>query len=363
MSKRTIKELQPGQIAHLNRGIFVRRNNNGTLSYGISYIYNGTLYREIAGPTKTLAKDALRIRKAEIAQDKYKIPQKRKPPKFAAVCNRYMEHAKKSKRSWERDEETLKLARVFFKRKRVDEVTGWDVERFKASRVKQVSKSTVNRELAVIKRLFTLANDWNLVEKNPVKKVATYRVEEKVMRVLSQDEEQKLIDAAAPHFKPLIIVAINTGMRRGEILALQWEQVDLHSQTITIKQSKNGKVRHIPINKKAQEAIESIPEPHTGHVFIYRGLPIKVVKTAFAGAVRRAGIPQCRFHDLRHTFATRLVLAGVDLATVMQLLGHASISTTMKYAHPSPPHKREAVGRLDLSQSTQQPLDVVSLSE
>jgi integrase len=363
MAKRTIKSLEPGQVAHLDRGIFVRRNNNGTLSYGISYLYNGTLYREIAGPTKTLAKDALRIRKTEIAQDRYQIPKKRKPPKFDKVCARYMEHAKKSKRSWERDEETLKLAKAFFKRKRIDEISSWDVERFKAARVKQVSKSTVNRELAILKRLFTLAADWNIVEKNPVKKVGMYRLEEKVMRVLSQVEEEKLIDAAAPHFKPLIIVAINTGMRRGELLALQWEQVDLQTSTITIKQSKNGKVRHIPINKKAQETLESILEPHTGHVFVYRGSPIKAVKTAFAGAVRRAGIPSCRFHDLRHTFATRLVLAGVDLATVMQLMGHASISTTMKYAHPSPPHKQEAVGRLVLTQSTQQPLDIVSLTE
>ena len=229
--------------------------------------------------------------------------------------------------------------------------------------MKQVSKSTVNRELAVIKRLFTLATDWNLVEKNPLKKVAMFRLQQSMMRVLSQDEERKLIDAAAPHFKPLIIVAINTGMRRGELLNLHWEQVDLHSQTITIKQSKNGKVRHIPINKKAQEALESIPEPREGHVFVYRGLPIKVVKTAFAGAVRRAGIQHCTQHSTRHTFATRLVLAGVDLATVMQLMGHATISTTMKYAHPNPPHKREAVARLDLRQSIQQPLEILSVPE
>ena len=125
-------------------------------------------------------------------------------------------------------------------------------------------------------------------------------------------------------------------MRRGELLNLQWEQVDLQSCTITIKQSKSGKVRHVPINKKTQEAVECIPEPHTGYVFVYRGLPIKAVKTTFAGAVRRAGIPHCTLHSTRHTFATRLVLAGVDLASVMQLLGHANISTTMKYAHPAP---------------------------
>ena len=95
-------------------------------------------------------------------------------------------------------------------------------------------------------------------------------------------------------------------------------------------------------------------------VFCYNGSGITDIKHAFEGALKRSGISRCRFHDLRHTFATRLVIAGVDLPTVMQLMGHASISTTMKYAHPAPPHKREAVARLD---SSQQPLDVVSISE
>ena len=245
----------------------------------------------------------------------------------------------------------------------IDEITAWDIERFKAARVEKVKKSSVNRDIAVLKRLFSLAIDWNLIDKNPLKKVALYRMEEKLMRVLTPNEERKLIKAAAAHFKPLIIVAINTGMRRGELLDLQWEQVDLQSRTITIKHSKSGRVRHIPINKTAQEALGGLPGPRAGHVFRYRGSPIKDTKTAFKGAVKRAKIPHCRFHDLRHTFATRLVLAGVDLATVKELMGHASISTTMRYAHPTPPHKRDAVARLDSPQSAQAPLEVVSRSE
>jgi integrase len=221
----------------------------------------------------------------------------------------------------------------------------------------------VNRDIAVLKRLFNLAIDWSLIDRNPVKKVALYRIDEKSMRVLSQDEQRRLIDAAAPHFKPLIIVAINTGMRRGELLNLRWEQVDLRNLLITIEHSKNGRIRHLPINKSAQEALNELPEPHVGHVFRYRGLPIKAVKTAFAGAVRRAGIRPCRFHDLRHTFATRLVLAGVDLATVKELMGHADISTTMKYAHPNPPHKRDAVARLESRRSCQRPVEIVSQVE
>lgn len=161
--------------------------------------------------------------------------------------------------------------------------------------------------IAVLKRLFNLAIDWNLVERNPFKRVALYRVEEKLMRVLTPDEERRLIEAAAPHFKPLIIVAINTGMRRGELLDLQWEQVDLQSWTITVEHSKNGRVRHIPINKTALEALSKLPGPRVGHVFHYRGLPIKAVKTAFNGAVRRAGIAHCRFHDLRHNADSRIM--------------------------------------------------------
>jgi len=363
MAKRTAKSLKPGQVAHLDRGLFVRKNRNGTLTYGISYVYNGTLIREMIGPTLTLARQVLQTRKSEIAQDRFKIPVKRKSPTFDAVCDRYMEHAKKSKRSWKRDEDTLKVARAFFKRRRIDEVTAWDVERFKAARVEHVTKSTVNRDLAVLKRLFSLAVDWGLVVKNPLRKVALYRIEEQLMRVLTEEEERRLIEASAPHFKPLIVVGINTGMRRGELLALRWEQVDLPGRTITVKHSKSGRVRHVPINKMAQGALSELPGPHAGHVFRYRGLPIKDVKTAFLKAVKRARIPRCRFHDLRHSFATRLVLAGVDLATVKELMGHASISTTMRYAHPNPPHKRDAVARLDSPRSIHDFVDVVSLPE
>ena len=200
MAKRTLKQLEPGEVAHLERGLFVRKNKNGTLSYGISYLYKGTLIREMVGPTKTIAKEVLRIRKSEIARDRFKIPKKRKSPKFDAVCDRYLGHAKKNKRSWQRDQLALNLAKAFFKKKRIDAITSWDAERFKAARAGRVKKSTVNRDIAVLKRLFNLAIDWGLVAGSPVKKVAMYRIEEKLMRVLSPDEEQRLIASAAPHF-------------------------------------------------------------------------------------------------------------------------------------------------------------------
>ena len=246
MAKRSPKNLKPGQVAHLERGIFVRKNKTGGLTYGISYKYNGTLFREIIGPTKTLAKEVLRIRKAEIAQDRFKIPVKRKAPRFDAVCERYIEHAKKNKKTWRCDDGTLKVAKALFKNKRIDEITTWDIERLKAFRVERVTKSTVNRDLAVLKHMFNLAVDWNLLVSNPARKVPLYRIEEKVMRVLTYDEEHRLVAAAAPHFRPLIVVAINTGMRRGELLDLQWEQVDFPNRTITVKHSKSGRVRHIP---------------------------------------------------------------------------------------------------------------------
>jgi integrase len=142
-----------------------------------------------------------------------------------------------------------------------------------------------------------------------------------------------------------VIVALNTGMRIGEILNLRYDQIDLASGVIIVEHTKNGKIRKIPINSKLHDLLDNAKM--IGNFVFGNGInPYGSIKKGFHAAIRRAGIPHLRFHDLRHTFATRLVSNGVDLATVKELLGHSTITMTMRYTHPTPEHKIQAVESL-----------------
>ncbi|MCH7549011.1 MAG: site-specific integrase, partial [Candidatus Krumholzibacteriota bacterium] len=122
---------------------------------------------------------------------------------------------------------------------------------------------------------------------------------------------------------------------------------DFRERVITVEQSKSGRIRHIPMNKLVRDVLRYLSDASPlGHVFKWHGAAIQRVTTSFRTALQNSGIPRCRFHDLRHTFATRLVLSGIDLVTVKELMGHADITTTMRYAHPSPDSKRRAVDSL-----------------
>jgi integrase len=180
---------------------------------------------------------------------------------------------------------------------------------------------------------------------NPATSVRFFRVNNQRLRFLDRDEEAKLLSACSPSIKPIIVTALNTGMRRGEILALQWEQVDFANELITVKDSKNGEPRNIPMNSCLADLFRTVRiDSQSPYVFHSRnGSRYKSIQWAWCEALRKAGIHDFRFHDLRHTFASRLVMAGVDLVTVKELLGHKSINMTMRYSHLSQDHKKKAV--------------------
>ncbi len=145
-------------------------------------------------------------------------------------------------------------------------------------------------------------------------------------------------------------VALHTGMRLSEILKLKWEQADLRHGFILLEITKNGERREIPIDNTLEEMFNSMPRGLES-VYVFTdpktGEPYKYIKRSFATALKKAGINDFRFHDLRHTFASHLVMAGVGLISVKELLGHKSLSMTMRYSHLSPSHKRKAVNILD----------------
>lgn len=341
-------------------GIWCRKTKRKGLVYGIQYEYNGEKIRETIGSaerdgvTKTMAKKALLERRHEIIAGRFGLPSKAKSktPKVSELVERYLDqYAKKHKASWTRDDGTLRGFVAMFGKKPIEKVTAWDIQRYQSARLDTgITKASVNKDVAIVRRMFVMAVKWGMLEHNPVSGVERLKEQEKPYHALTHDEQTALIGAAgeepkARHLQPLVVVALNTGMRRGELLRLTWSDVDLVARLVTVRQSKSGKVRYIPLNAAAVKALRSIQRPE-GLVFTHRGQAIHTVRRSFANALRRAKIRPCRFHDLRHTFATNLVLGGVDLVTVQQLMGHADISMTARYTHPTPENKRAAVESL-----------------
>jgi integrase len=228
------------------------------------------------------------------------------------------------------------------------------IEQYQTERLQKGNKpATVNRLLATLKHMFTKAVEWDMVEDETLKRVRKAKLLEennKRLRYLSKEECQNLVACCDKHLRPIVITALNTGMRKGEILGLRWESVDLRHGFILLEQTKNGERREIPINDSMrstfQNVIRRLDVPCVFHDPA-TGKPYQDVKRSFKTALKRAEIKNFHFHDLRHTFASHLVMAGVDIATVKELLGHKTLTMTLRYAHLAPAHKAKAVEVLD----------------
>jgi integrase len=172
-----------------------------------------------------------------------------------------------------------------------------------------------------------------------------------VERILTEAEEDILLEACSDTLRPIIVVALNTGMRRAEILNLKWNQIDFEDRKIRVEKTKSGKVRFVPVNNNLFYVLKSLRAESGQSPFVFlspkTGKPYLDMKTGFKGACKRAGISDLRFHDLRHTFASRLVEKNVDIETVKELLGHHSITITQRYTHSSDDRKKAAVELLN----------------
>lgn len=227
------------------------------------------------------------------------------------------------------------------------------VEEFQTRRLTQGNKpATVNRLLATLKHMFTKAVDWEMVEEEVLKRVRKVKQlpeNNRRLRFLSKEEMLRLKDSCNPHLRPVVLTALNTGMRKSEILSLRWDQVDFKHGFILLEVTKSGERREIPMNQILRETLQKIPRRlNNPHVFTDgKGKPFREVKGSFASALRKAGIRDFRFHDLRHTFASHMVMEGVDLATIKELLGHKNLTMTLRYAHLAPGHKARAVSVME----------------
>jgi integrase len=213
---------------------------------------------------------------------------------------------------------------------------------------------TINNELTLLSHAFELAiKEWEWANVNPVKRVSRERVHNLIERWLTTEEEARLLAVAPRWLREIILFAIHTGLRQSEILNLRWPRVDLFRRTITLLEQKNGCKDTLPVNAnalavlKARAKIRSLESDYVFPNGAAKRMDARDLLRVFYPTMKKAGVQGFRFHDLRHTFATRLVQAGVDVYTVQKLGRWKTISMVMRYAHHHPESLRAGVEVLD----------------
>jgi site-specific recombinase XerD len=225
-----------------------------------------------------------------------------------------------------------------------------DIEEAKRDLCKGLRPGSVNRKLAALKSAFSLAVKNHKIERNPVKEVRLLKENNARIRYLTEEEEIRLFAVLPDKYKPLVLIAMNTGLRKTEQLSLKWTDIDLKLGQITVRESKPGKSRVVPMNKAVEEALRRLPR-RIGNPFVFSGRKaggrLLDLPNDWENFLLQAAIEDFHWHDLRHTFASRLVMAGVDIYTVCKLLGHHDIKMTMRYAHLAPGYMKAAVNLLN----------------
>jgi len=334
------------------------------------YLPNGKRKREKIGTSKRDALDVLGKRRAQIREGKFFELERESKIYFKEISEKFLREysrpPKKEISSCGRDRVLVKNLNKFFADKFLCKITRESIEDYQNRRLDEgISNSTVNREVACLKLIFNKAIDWKLTKHNPARKIKMLKEPPPIVRYLSKEQIPNLLKAckmsAAEHLYPIVFIALNTGMRLDEILKLRWRDIDLANGYIHIEKAKGGKRRDIPLNSELTKLLRfSIKKPNTEYVFCDGdGKPFRNINRSWKTAKRRAGIKNFRFHDLRHTYASYLRMAGVDLHTIGELLGHSSADMTKRYAHLSPKHKTMAVellskvfGQIDTSMDT-----------
>ncbi len=343
--------------------LFKRRN-----IWYIQYFFGGRRIRKAVGPFKKEAEAALGKIKGAIREDRYF--EKKEIPQITVeeLAYRFKEWGRVKKSFKNFDDVNLKPILEYFKGRFISEITEYDVETFRAHRKavptkakrpearRPRSNATLNHELGTLKRLFNKAVSWGFTERNPGANVRPLPTTKGRTRFLTVEEAGALLQVAPGHLRPILITALETGMRRGEIMKLKWSDVDMKAGMIFVAETKTGRPRHIPMSSRLRATLGRLPR-RLGSDYVFTGVkrfpkvgkdgePFHDVRTAFENACRRAGIEGFRFHDLRHTAASHMVMAGVPFKTVGEILGHTTSAMTERYSHLTPEHKRKAVEML-----------------
>lgn len=346
------------------RGIFERPAGSGVW-WVLYYDEAGQRHREKVG-VKSAAVGVYQQRKTEIRQGKFEPEdvrnKNRRPVMVEEIIGDKME-ASKVLRGYKADIPRFEFWKAHFEGRAVRSITASDIEKARNELAKSKRKSnnnrepkggraiaTVNRYLAVLKAAFSLSILNGKAEKNPVKGVRFQKENNERVRYLTVDEESRLFAILPAKYHALVLVALHTGLRRMELFRLQWDDTNLGQRFLRVREAKSGEGRNVPLSDVALSTLQRIPR-RIDNPFVFPGDNPGTHRTdvpkSWEEFLKQAGVLDFHWHDLRHSFASRLVMAGVDLYTVSKLLGHADIKMTQRYSHLSPGHLADAVNRLN----------------
>lgn len=314
----------------------------------------GTRVREKVGPSKDEARIVLAERLQDIRQGRNPALRQIKPKPFDDMVKEFLERHAKARRAYPSFESNAEILKGYFSGKMLQEIGPKAIEDFRAARLAEgVSEATINRQRSTLSKIFNCAIDWGYYcGENPVRRVKPYDESPGRVRFLSADEAAMLIEKSTTYLRPIVVTALHTGGRRGEILALRWEDVDLGRGVLYFDQTntKSGKQRELPIDPelaavlREQKKVRSITGDAREYVFTWRGRAVSCITTAFEKARERAGLGEdVTLHTLRHTFASWYMINGGDLYRLQKYLGHSEIALTQRYAHLSPDYMKAGV--------------------
>nr|WP_315251310.1 site-specific integrase [uncultured Duganella sp.] len=255
------------------------------------------------------------------------------------LLQRYMEEVSPTKRSEAREKQTIQfMQRHKMSAYSMEKLTPTVIANYRDERLKTVSAGTIIRELSILSSAISHARkEWGLPTENPCALVRKPATPQGRTRLLTAEEEASLIAELqpvrrrSPWMVPLVTLALETAMRRGELLSMRWEHVNLKAQTAFLPMTKNGTARIVPLSKRAVSVLQSIPTKDTGPVF---PLSYMVVNNCFVAACKRAGIVNLHFHDLRHTATSRLAEKLPNVIELAAVTGHQTIQMLKRYYHP-----------------------------
>ncbi|WP_158972636.1 tyrosine-type recombinase/integrase [Paraglaciecola sp. L3A3] len=401
ISNSTIRNLKPSD-KRLNdtdiSGFHARITENGKIKYYLFYRLNGKQVNYLLGAdgqiTPAQARDLAKDKSAEIIKgiDVQAVRKQAKEQVRLSKLSTLRAFVEQKYKPWleTRNAKTstaaiknLKASFPQFLDFQLSDITAWHLEKWRNEKKSGGLKpATINRRINTLKGCLSRAVEWEIIESHDLHKVKALKVDNSKVRYLDKDEEKRLRDALksrdgkiksqrtsankfrvergyellpdltqntfADYLSPIVLLAMNTGMRRGEILSIEWQNVDLSNRNLTVisENAKSGKTRHIPLNNEAYETLKNWKIDSGFHGLVFKGQDGKQlleIRKSWATVLDMAKIEDFRFHDLRHHFASKLVMASVDLNTVRELLGHSDLTMTLRYAHLAPEHKAAAV--------------------